>query len=74
MRFEDKVAVVTGAGGGIGEGYAKALAREGASVVIAELAAEQGQRVAAEISEGGGKALFVQTDVSSEDSSPFSSR
>ena len=37
MRFENKVAVVTGGGQGIGEGYAKALAAEGAKVVIAEL-------------------------------------
>ncbi len=66
MRFENKVAVVTGAGGGIGEAYAKALAREGASVVVAELDSDQGARVAREIEKAGGKALAVATDVSSE--------
>ncbi|MEH0580622.1 MULTISPECIES: SDR family oxidoreductase [Streptomyces] len=59
MRFKDKVTVVTGAGQGIGEGYARALAAEGARVVVAELNEEQGQRVAKEI----GDALFVRTDV-----------
>ena len=68
MRFQNKVAVITGSGQGIGEGYAKALAKEGASIVIAEIAAEQGERVAREIGADGGKAIFVRTDVSSEES------
>jgi NAD(P)-dependent dehydrogenase (short-subunit alcohol dehydrogenase family) len=68
MRFEGKVAVVTGAGRGIGEEYAKALAREGASVVVAELDADAGERVAKEIEHDGGKAIAVTTDVASEDS------
>ena len=68
MRFENKVAVITGGGQGIGEGYAKALAKEGASIAIAEIAAEQGERVAREITAEGGKAIFVRTDVSSEKS------
>ncbi len=67
MRFENKVAVVTGAGGGIGEAYAKALAKEGAAVVVAEVDADQGERVAREIDAAGGTALFSRTDVSSED-------
>ncbi|MFF3580745.1 SDR family oxidoreductase [Streptomyces mirabilis] len=60
MRFQDKVAIVTGAGQGIGEGYARALAAEGARVVVAELNEERGERVAKEI---GDAALFVKVDV-----------
>jgi 3-oxoacyl-[acyl-carrier protein] reductase len=61
MRFDDKVAIVTGAAGGIGEAYARALAAEGASVVIADMDVDKGEVVAKDI---GDAALFVRTDVS----------
>ncbi|MDZ5620468.1 SDR family oxidoreductase [Nocardioides sp. HM23] len=68
MRFEDKVVVVTGAAQGIGEAYAKALAAEGASVVVADLNADGGERVVKEIEADGGRAMFVSCDVSSAES------
>src|SRR3954452_3800925 len=64
MRFQDKVAIVTGAAQGIGEAYARALAAEGASVVVADLNEDSGERVAKEIEADGGTAMFVRTDVS----------
>ena len=67
-RFENKVVVVTGAAQGIGEAYAKALGAEGASVVVADLNAESGERVVSEIEAAGGTALFVRCDVSSAES------
>ena len=60
-RLEGRVAVVTGAGDGIGAGVARAFAAEGAEVVVAELSEETGRAVADEI--GG---LFVRTDVSDQ--------
>jgi 3-oxoacyl-[acyl-carrier protein] reductase len=66
MIWNNKVAIVTGAGQGIGEGYAKGLAGLGAAVVVADINEAQGQRVVAEIEGSGGKAMFVKVDVSSE--------
>jgi NAD(P)-dependent dehydrogenase (short-subunit alcohol dehydrogenase family) len=68
MRFKGKIAIVTGAGQGIGEAYAKALAREGAAVVVADINGEKGRAIAAEINSGVGRATFVETDVSSPES------
>jgi len=68
MRFQDKVVVVTGAAQGIGETYAKALAAEGARVVVADLNADGGERVAKEIETAGGRALYVPCDVASAES------
>jgi len=64
MRLEGKVAIVTGAGQGIGEAYARRFAAEGARVVVADVNAEKGEAVAAAI---GGDAVFERLDVSSED-------
>ncbi|WP_426572797.1 SDR family oxidoreductase [Aquihabitans sp. McL0605] len=64
-RFDEKVAIVTGAAGGIGEAYARALAGEGASVVIADVDEAKGAATAADITAaGGGAAIFVRCDVS----------
>src|SRR2546427_11838688 len=64
MRLEDKVAIITGAGQGIGEAYARRFAREGAKVVVADVNAEKGTAVARAI---GGEAVFERADVASEE-------
>jgi NAD(P)-dependent dehydrogenase (short-subunit alcohol dehydrogenase family) len=66
MRLKEKVAIVTGGGRGIGRAYALGFAREGANVVIADTIFENAQEVAKEITNQGGKALPLNTDVSSE--------
>ena len=62
-----KVAIVTGAGQGIGRGIARRFIREGAQVVIAEINEDSGKQVEVELKELGGEAVFVATDVSKKD-------
>ena len=62
-RLADKVAVITGAGQGIGEAIARAFHREGAAVVIAEMNESTGAKLAEDLAAQGGDALFQRTDV-----------
>ncbi len=63
MRVHNKVIIVTGSGGGIGEGIAKRLAAEGAQIIVNDIQHAQGEQVAADIRAAGGQAVFVAADV-----------
>jgi NAD(P)-dependent dehydrogenase (short-subunit alcohol dehydrogenase family) len=62
-RLNDKIAIITGAGQGIGAATARCFAAEGACVAVAEINAETGAAMAAELTAKGAQALFIQTDV-----------
>jgi len=67
MRLEGKVAIITGAGSGIGQATAQLFAEEGAKVVVPEYNATTGQKTVDLIRKAGGEAIFVQVDVSKAD-------
>lgn len=67
-KLTGKVAFLTGAGAGIAKATAKAYVSEGAKVAIIELNREAGERAEREIREAGGEAIFVETDVTKDDS------
>ncbi len=68
MRLENKTVVVTGAGSGLGKATAIAAAKEGASVVLADINSSATEAVAQEIEKNGGKALCSQVNVCSQES------
>lgn len=66
-RFKDKVMVITGAAAGIGKATALRAAKEGAKVVLVDVLEDQGKQVMQEIIDGGGKAIYLNLDLSKEE-------
>ncbi len=63
LKLENKVALITGAGSGIGKAAAQLFAKEGARIVVADLDRERGEDTAKKIRADGGQSIFVETDV-----------
>ncbi|NOV00964.1 SDR family NAD(P)-dependent oxidoreductase [Paenibacillus planticolens] len=63
MRLTDKVTLITGSGSGIGKSTALLFGREGAYVIVNDLDAAKGEETVAEIQSNGGRAIFLQADV-----------
>ena len=66
MRLADKVAIITGAGSGMGRASALLFAKEGAKIVAADLDEETGQDTVSRIKDNEGEAIFIKVDVSIE--------
>ncbi len=66
-RLDEKVALITGAGSGIGRAAARLFAGEGARIAVVDIAPEGGEATVAAIREAGGEAIFVEADVTEPD-------
>lgn len=67
--LENKVAIITGAGSGIGKAISLLYAREGAKIVVSDISDKAGNETVSEINSNGGKAIFVNADTSKSDNS-----
>jgi NAD(P)-dependent dehydrogenase (short-subunit alcohol dehydrogenase family) len=67
MRLKDKVALITGSAGGMGQAAAELFAREGACVIVTDIAADAGEQTARQIRKDGGQAIFIKADVANEE-------
>ena len=66
MSLANQVAIVTGAGRGIGQAIAQRLARSGAAVIAVDLRGYRADRVAGELTAAGGKAIGIEADVTTQ--------
>ncbi|HET8911975.1 MAG TPA: glucose 1-dehydrogenase [Ktedonobacteraceae bacterium] len=67
MRLANKVALITGSAGGMGQVAAEMFAREGASIVVVDINSDAGEETARNIQAAGGKAIFLKTNVAREE-------
>jgi 3-oxoacyl-[acyl-carrier protein] reductase len=69
-QLVDKVAIVTGAGRGLGKAFALKYAEEGAKLLLPDISPERAEKTAAEIRDNGGEAVAMETDIADETSTP----
>ena len=66
MRLKDKLAIITGSASGMGQAAAELFAREGASIIVTDIATDAGEETARKIRDAGNKAIFIAANAAKE--------